>query len=436
MADQNKLFVAGIAWTTTDEAFKAFFSAFGEVQDSIVMREQLSGRSRGFGFVTYTDASACEKVLGQALQLDGRKLDLKMALSKEDMNQQNGGQATQSSKKLYVAGVSFDTTEDGLFQFFSRFGDIESASIMKDKVSGRSRGFAFVTFIRETSVEAAVHAQSEAALVLDGRPLDIKAAYPRGSKELIKGPEGPMGMVGMDGLPVKLQSKKVFVAGLLPTTTDEVFRAYFEAFGKVTDAFIQKDRATQTSRGFGFVTYEQNYEAKAVLNMPKEHVIDGKSVDCKAATPRPERPDAAAMYNPMGGPAYGAGMGGGARAGAARGQVAYGGQAASMQRQQQPVMQFGGQVMGQGGAQVGQYGNGAQAAYGREQFGNVGFQQAQGYTVGGAVGYDVGADDAAYPTNGNPYGNAGNSYGAYAGAGAGRSASGRRGQSSFHPYSR
>jgi RNA recognition motif-containing protein len=52
------------------------------------------------------------------------------------------------------------------------------------------------------------------------------------------------------------ETKKIFVGGL-PTTVDEPqFKSYFEKFGTVTDAVVMMDRATQRSRGFGFVTFD------------------------------------------------------------------------------------------------------------------------------------------------------------------------------------
>ncbi len=46
-----KIFVGGLNWDTSDEAFKAFFAPFGEIEESMVMRHRETGTSRGFGFV-------------------------------------------------------------------------------------------------------------------------------------------------------------------------------------------------------------------------------------------------------------------------------------------------------------------------------------------------------------------------------------------------
>lgn len=72
----NKLFVGGLAWATTDEGLKTAFGAFGEVVDAKVITDRETGRSRGFGFVTFADAESARQALEQmnGQELDGRNL--------------------------------------------------------------------------------------------------------------------------------------------------------------------------------------------------------------------------------------------------------------------------------------------------------------------------------------------------------------------------
>ncbi|KAM7260118.1 hypothetical protein ACFE04_015859 [Oxalis oulophora] len=68
----SKLFVGGLSWNTTDESLRQSFSEFGDVEDVRVITDRDSGRSRGFGFVTYTqDQSAADAVSS----MDGKELD-------------------------------------------------------------------------------------------------------------------------------------------------------------------------------------------------------------------------------------------------------------------------------------------------------------------------------------------------------------------------
>lgn len=79
------------------------------------------------------------------------------------------------AKKLYVGGVSYSTTQQGLEEAFAKFGKVLSASIIMDKMTGRSRGFGFVE-IEDDAAEAAINAMNGATL--DGRKLIVNEAKP------------------------------------------------------------------------------------------------------------------------------------------------------------------------------------------------------------------------------------------------------------------
>ena len=92
-----------------------------------------------------------------------------------------------------------------------------------------------------------------------------------------------------------LQSRKLFVGGLHPSTGDAEFLRYFEAFGKVTESQVVQDRSTGKSRGFGFVSFSEEAAARAVLELGGgNHTIRGKRVEVKPATPYPGPAAAAA----------------------------------------------------------------------------------------------------------------------------------------------
>jgi cold-inducible RNA-binding protein len=81
------------------------------------------------------------------------------------------------SMKLYVGNLSFGTTEDDLQDLFSQAGTVESVSMVTDRDTGRSRGFAFVEMASKEEGEAAI-AQFHGREV-DGRSLTVNEAKPR-----------------------------------------------------------------------------------------------------------------------------------------------------------------------------------------------------------------------------------------------------------------
>ena len=67
----KKVFVGSLAWATTDESLSDFFAQCGEVVEAKVITDRDTGRSRGFGFVTFTDEGAAS----EAVEMSGRELD-------------------------------------------------------------------------------------------------------------------------------------------------------------------------------------------------------------------------------------------------------------------------------------------------------------------------------------------------------------------------
>jgi RNA recognition motif-containing protein len=78
---------------------------------------------------------------------------------------------------LYVGNLALDVTEDDLKQLFTQFGQVASVSIIKDKYSGQSRGFAFVEMPNKPEGEAALAGLKGKAL--NTRTMDVSEARPR-----------------------------------------------------------------------------------------------------------------------------------------------------------------------------------------------------------------------------------------------------------------
>jgi len=79
--------------------------------------------------------------------------------------------------KLYVGNLSFDTTENDLQDLFSQHGPVSEVNLITDRMSGRSRGFAFVTMGTPEAAQAAITALS--GKDIQGRALTVNEARPR-----------------------------------------------------------------------------------------------------------------------------------------------------------------------------------------------------------------------------------------------------------------
>jgi RNA-binding protein Musashi len=133
-------------------------------------------------------------------------------------------------------------SEDTLRLHFSQYGVLESAEVMKDRYSGKSRGFGFVTFVDPKSAQRALSAEH----TIDGRQCQAKIALPKG-----------------DAAPAR--TTRIFIARIPASVTEQQFRGYFERFGKVQDAYMPKDYQKQGYRGIGFVTFASADSVEKVM---------------------------------------------------------------------------------------------------------------------------------------------------------------------------
>uniref|UniRef100_A0A1B6IC84 RRM domain-containing protein n=1 Tax=Homalodisca liturata TaxID=320908 RepID=A0A1B6IC84_9HEMI len=177
-SSHEKLFVGGLSWETTQENLQRYFSRYGEVIDCVVMKNSESGRSRGFGFVTFADPANVTLVLQNGPhQLDGRTIDPKPCNPRTLQKPKR----SSSYPKVFLGGLPSNVTETDLRTYFMRFGKVMEVVIMYDQEKKKSRGFGFLSFEDEESVERCV---SEHFVNLSGKQVEIKKAEPRDSSKM------------------------------------------------------------------------------------------------------------------------------------------------------------------------------------------------------------------------------------------------------------
>ena len=175
-------------------------------------------------------------------------------------------------RKLFVGGLNRSTQEDAFFEHFSQFGEIVDKVIIVDPHTKESRGFGFITYSTSQSVENAFKSRPHN---LDNKALDIKRAMPR----------------EFNTAGAHAKTKKCFIGGLSPDTTEEDIRGYIESrhdtdIGKIESIFIAKDNATGKNKGFGFLECTDNDFADRLAISESTCHINGKKMNIKKAEPR------------------------------------------------------------------------------------------------------------------------------------------------------
>ncbi|XP_070203767.1 RNA-binding protein Musashi homolog Rbp6-like [Littorina saxatilis] len=82
--DPGKMFIGGLSWQTSPETLRSYFEKYGEIKETMVMKDPATKRSRGFGFVTYKESSSVDKVLANGPHcIDAKTVDPKVAFPRK-----------------------------------------------------------------------------------------------------------------------------------------------------------------------------------------------------------------------------------------------------------------------------------------------------------------------------------------------------------------
>uniref|UniRef100_A0A7N9DDI3 DAZ-associated protein 1 n=1 Tax=Macaca fascicularis TaxID=9541 RepID=A0A7N9DDI3_MACFA len=193
----GKLFVGGLDWSTTQETLRSYFSQYGEVVDCVIMKDKTTNQSRGFGFVKFKDPNCVGTVLASRPHtLDGRNIDPKpctpRGMQPERTRPKEGWQKgprsdNSKSNKIFVGGIPHNCGETELREYFKKFGVVTEVVMIYDAEKQRPRGFGFITFEDEQSVDQAVNMHFHDIM---GKKVEVKRAEPRDSKSQAPGQPG------------------------------------------------------------------------------------------------------------------------------------------------------------------------------------------------------------------------------------------------------
>ncbi|XP_028323416.1 RNA-binding protein Musashi homolog 2b isoform X10 [Gouania willdenowi] len=234
--DPGKMFIGGLSWQTSPDSLRDYFSKFGEIRECMVMRDPTTKRSRGFGFVTFTDAASVDKVLAQQHhELDSKTIDPKVAFPRRAQPKM-----VTRTKKIFVGGLSANTVVEDVKQYFEQFGKVDDAMLMFDKTTNRHRGFGFITFESEDIVEKVCEIHFHE---INNKMVECKKAQP---KEVMF-PPGTRGRAR--GLPYTMDA---FMLGMGMLSYPNIVATYGRGYSGFAPSYSYQFPGTNPSRPGGF----------------------------------------------------------------------------------------------------------------------------------------------------------------------------------------
>ncbi|GJD01892.1 CC1-like family splicing factor [Colletotrichum higginsianum] len=174
--DRRTVFVQQLAARLRTRDLKAFFEKVGPVTEAQIVKDRISQRSKGVGYVEFKN----EDSVTQALQLTGQKLlgiPIIVQMTEAEKNRQVRTTETTSAHpnsipfhRLYVGNIHFNVTEQDLQAVFEPFGELEFVQLQKDD-NGRSRGYGFVQYREASQAREALEKMN--GFDLAGRPIRV-----------------------------------------------------------------------------------------------------------------------------------------------------------------------------------------------------------------------------------------------------------------------
>nr|ACO15746.1 RNA-binding protein Musashi homolog 2 [Caligus clemensi] len=153
------LFVGNLSLYTTEAKLRDYFSSFGSVSSVKICTHPENGKNKRFGFLNFENNESIDNILKHPAphEIDNKVLEVRYA-SRNFMNKRSKvGSANEEDPnckgKVFVGGVSQSTNVEEMKAYFIRFGPIASISLLPDHITGRHRGFGFVTFESDSTAE-------------------------------------------------------------------------------------------------------------------------------------------------------------------------------------------------------------------------------------------------------------------------------------------
>ncbi|KAK9991687.1 hypothetical protein SO802_026672 [Lithocarpus litseifolius] len=168
----TKLYFGNLPYSVDSAQLAGIIQDFGSPELIEVLYDRVSGRSRGFAFVTMSSLEDCRAVIEN---LDGKEyLGRTLRVNFSDKPKPKEPLYPETEYKLFVGNLSWSVTSESLTQAFQEYGNVVGARVLYDGETGRSRGYGFVCFSTKSEMDTAL--ESLNGVELEGRGMRVSLA--------------------------------------------------------------------------------------------------------------------------------------------------------------------------------------------------------------------------------------------------------------------
>jgi len=166
--------------------------------------------------------------------------------------------SNDNSCKLLVRKLDWSTTEEELKEFYSKFGSVEDATVVKNKDTGKSRGFGFIRFVKASMVDDAMESRPHE---IGGRKVEPHRSAPKEYSERVESHH---------------TCNEIYIGKMVEEIDEDDLREYFGQYGNIEKIAIPKGDDGKF-RGFAVITYD-DYDPVDVTCYKRAHSIKDKRV--------------------------------------------------------------------------------------------------------------------------------------------------------------
>lgn len=159
------LFVGGIPSSMTEDVIRDHFSRYDLIVNVRIMKDRKTRGSKGYAFVTLTDHLKIPAILDEPQIIDGRTVDVQVASRRGEKEK---WKEEQKKKRLFVSNLPSHIGNEYLLAYFSNFGEVRNAYVIRDFVTKHSLNYGYVEFVEAGITDSLINSED---LSLDGSQL-------------------------------------------------------------------------------------------------------------------------------------------------------------------------------------------------------------------------------------------------------------------------